>query len=64
MLTEMCINKDDMSKKKVKEETVEDIKVSWLIRDGWEDLSYEDKARYYWEYRFVDGIRVFEKSDD
>ena len=44
--------------KQPKEETVDDIQPYWVIMEGWEELSYEDKARYYWEYKFVDGKRV------
>lgn len=49
--------------KKVKEETVEDIRVFWTIMDGWENLSYEKKAEYYWKYQIVNGVRVFDRNE-
>lgn len=64
-----CVWKDNVKKNKakvVKEETVEDIKVWWSKASFWDDLSYEDKLRYYWEFKYDDkGNRVFVvKSDD
>lgn len=43
-----------------KEETVDDIKIFWTKQSFWDDLTYEDKCRYYWEYKIVNGERVFD----
>lgn len=32
----------------------------WNKEEFWDSLSYEDKCRYYWEFKVVDGKRVFE----
>lgn len=49
------------NKKQVaKEETVDDIKVFWTKEDFWDNLSYDDKLRYYWEFKYENGKRVFD----
>lgn len=47
-------------KKIVKEETADEIVPYWVIRAGWEELSDEKKAEYYWKYQYVNGVRVFD----
>ena len=58
MLNPLGVYVKKTKNKQPKEETVDDIQPYWVIMEGWEELSYEDKARYYWEYKFVDGKRV------
>ena len=51
-----------MKKNKVveKELTVDDIVPFWSIREGWDDLTYEQKCEYYWRYEHGDkGVRIF-----
>lgn len=36
------------------------LKPYWNKELFWDDLTYEEKQRYYWEYKVVDGVRVFE----
>lgn len=43
---------------------IEDIKVWWVIPEYWYDLTYEQKARYYSEYKYIDGKRVFDTVPD
>lgn len=38
------------------------IEVYWTKEEFWDELSYEDKLRYYWEFKVVDGIRVYDRE--
>lgn len=52
-----------MAKKKIKVINkpqllnVENIDVFWDIPTYWNDLPYEIKLRYYWEFKYVGGVR-------